>query len=171
MTRDDIFWILTRAAALWLFIEAVAEVPHLVTWIRLDTRFAEEGAAPISAILVRLFAAYALFEFDKRMTRSNPASGEGARGALQLSMRREDLLWVGLKLGGAYLAVSGMVAFFELLAFSLTEHFDFGSLLLVGTGGVALFAAGLWLLLSDRLWHMVIGPPREAPAPTEGDAS
>ena len=152
MTREDVFWILTRATMLLLVVRAVEAVAPMLGALQMDSGLTRKQATEaVGAVVAPLLAAWALFAFERRKAAPVEAN------QVTLALRREDLLWVALKVFGAWMLVEGVSGGIGWILYG--DVFDVP--LLWRTVSLLQVGLGAWFLFGDRLWRIAAGVKRD----------
>lgn len=178
MKREDWFWLLIKAAGLWLIVgafEAMAEDGF--SWVR-DSRFGDRTGTEILGRLVLQLGGGAVLlfgDFSKaasggRSPANLAAEAKAEAEVPQRGVSRDDCLWVGLKLVGAYFVIVEVTSMIHTLAWFATG--DSPPWAVIGppwevlVSGVVGLAIALWFLLGEGAFRLACGSrriPRQLP--------
>ena len=162
MRREDIVWLMVKGAGVWLLVTGVERLPTAVAMMfdpqaRWGSTYIEPWISSVGPLLV---GGLLLFANEGRWLRAVNDGREPApietevptEGARAGTMTRQDWLWVGLKIVGAWVVAVSLVylaSYWSMVGLS-GGRFGMWTTLV---GAACHTAFGLWLLFGNQIWR------------------
>ncbi|MCB9886273.1 MAG: hypothetical protein H6838_12330 [Planctomycetes bacterium] len=148
MNRTDWLWLTIKAAGIYLILVGIEQLSGP----------AESNGQRLGALLPLAIGLFVLFADPSRWLQrivgeAGPVQADPAQTApatAPTALTREDWLWVGSKLLGAYLIANGMLTIGNMLTMVIMSA---GLVALMLIGSIAYLVFGCMLLFGDRLWR------------------
>ena len=151
MTRDDVRFLIEKAAAFYLIVYGIEWLPELLdAWMSMGHEDTSKRAETLRTIVPLAAGVLLMLRRTPPDTAASPAPSTPAPAS---PLRRGDWLWIGLKLLGAGAVLYGASNLLLAVAWLLSMKGSAGGGTIV-FGQLGWIVGGAWLFFSDQLWRL-----------------